>query len=173
MRSVYDPEAVLGHAVGPEAGIIQWRRYTQAHASITGEVLSLQVTHVDDGIGTVTLVAQCCLRVRISIDTFHALFPFAMHDANLVTKLVGKEVTYPTIKRYEFSPDGRIVSETVDADFVRGLMDAGCSLKEVVTLMARMAIQSDAMIEEVLDVDEESDVQLMPSAGPDERHVSV
>jgi hypothetical protein len=156
IRQVFHTTAIVGNTVGPEASIVQWRRYTQSHATMTAFVTSVEVlvshdvdgdSGIDDDI--VTVVAHCALRVRLSRETFKMMFPHVLSNEAFVQRLVGKEVTYDSVKRFQFSSEGRIVTESVDVDFVGGLMKAGCSLADIATLMGGAAITSDSMIVEV------------------------
>ncbi|KAJ0400372.1 hypothetical protein P43SY_000312 [Pythium insidiosum] len=141
---VMHPDAVVGAAIGPDASIQQWRLYSAAHHRIEGKVLR---THVSGSPGDLTVVAHCTLRVRISRDTVCMLFPHILHDEALVHRLVGQEVEYHAVKHFHFTPDGRIDRETVDVNFVEGLVRAGLALNDVMQLMSTAAITSDSMIE--------------------------
>ncbi|KAJ0396603.1 hypothetical protein ATCC90586_004065 [Pythium insidiosum] len=76
-------------------------------------------THVSGSPGDLTVVAHCTLR----------------------------EVEYHAVKHFHFTPDGRIDRETVDVNFVEGLVRAGLALNDVMQLMSTAAITSDSMIE--------------------------
>lgn len=154
LRQVIDPCALVGGSIGPEVSIEQWRRYTCVHSSVSCSIEKVEVAGPrDNPIAIVFAPLQACISMR----TLQALFPNAVQNDALVSKLVGRVLQYDTVKYYQFTDDGRIVVERVDVSFVSGLIGAGCTIPEIQMLLSHSPITVDSMID--TDVSQTQDLQ--------------
>lgn len=145
LHCAMDPDMQFGEAVGPEALLDQWKRYTRFHESMTVEVVGVEVSGEEDN---PLVTVRSDLHVVFSRATFDNVFPHVADNEELVRKFVGREVVYHGVNRFQFSPKGQIVVYDSDVGFVDALVEAGASVDDIALLMQQARIADESRIGE-------------------------
>lgn len=133
-----DPLLNFGTGVGAVALLDQWERYTTYHARFQITVESVSVAGSAEA---PIITVRSSLHVTLSRDTFKYIFPHIAANEELMSRHVGREVTYYGVNQFQFSEDGkRIVVYNSDVDFVNAFLAAGIGLTDVALLMQQARI---------------------------------
>lgn len=143
IRAIMDEDVMVGDNRGPNASIEQWRLYTLAQDLIRLEVQRVETVYFND-YAMINVHVNC--HFRFYHNTFELMFPGACQNLELVNKFLHREVMYRAVFHYQFTDEGKILSESVEGDFVQGFLEAGCLLEDIAVLMRFCVITSSYLI---------------------------
>lgn len=144
LRQIVDPDVVYGSLVGVEALITQWLRHTASYAKFEIEVGRAEC--IADGNANPVVMIQTKAHGQFSRESFPVMFPFAEGREDLIQAVVDKDLTLECVTWFEFSESGRIITYTVQVNYVEALVMAVGSVRLVAELMELSVVTPDSVL---------------------------
>uniref|UniRef100_K3WNP3 BZIP domain-containing protein n=1 Tax=Globisporangium ultimum (strain ATCC 200006 / CBS 805.95 / DAOM BR144) TaxID=431595 RepID=K3WNP3_GLOUD len=158
LSSVMEQDVAFGEVRGIPLLVDQWEKYTMFHDAFHFEVTSLEVIsgevkagtgENDDGDAVAPLpiiTIRANTHVRLSRMTIENVFPHLLGDEALLQKLIGLDVTYPSLNTFYFNPSGKIERYDVEVDFMGTFLRTVESVESTTHVLSHARIVKDHMI---------------------------
>lgn len=131
VHQVLAPDVVIGSVTGIQGYIDQWRLLQSSFANITNEARRIEVLGPDHD---PTVVVYSDLSARITEATFRHFFTRLDNNADLMGKLVGRDIVLPVTTRFYFTQDGKIREIDPELDYIAAFFNAGASTADLARL---------------------------------------
>ncbi|KAF1316970.1 hypothetical protein FI667_g15089, partial [Globisporangium splendens] len=158
LSSVMEADVAFGEVRGIPLLVDQWEKYTMFHDAFHFEVTSLEVIDGEvkadtgdnedgDGVAPLPIITiRANTHVRLSQTTIENVFPHLLGDEALLDKLIGLDVTYPSLNTFYFNASGKIERYDVEVDFMGTFLRTVQSLESTTHVLSRARIVKDHMI---------------------------
>ncbi|GAB9474808.1 hypothetical protein Gpo141_00011925 [Globisporangium polare] len=143
MNAAMERDVGFGEYGGIATVMDQWRRYSQWHALLSFELVSVEIS----GPERAPIVAtKGQLRTRYSRKTIENVFPHILGNEPLIQRLIGTEIVYPCQNLFYFSEEGRVQRYDVEASFAEAMVNALGNTEDAALLLGQALIQQQHMM---------------------------
>lgn len=143
INAMMEPDVGFGDYRGINTIMDQWKRYSQWHALLSLELVSVEIS----GLESAPIIAtKCRLRTRYSRKTIENVFPHIMGNEPLIQRLISKEIMYPCQNLFYFTEKGRVQRYDVEGSFAEAMVNALGNTEEAALLLDQALIKKQHMM---------------------------
>lgn len=143
VNAMMEPDVGFGDYRGIGIIMDQWKRYSQWHALLSLELVSVEISGPESA---PIIATKGRLRTRYSRKTIENVFPHVMGNEPLIQLLIGKEIMYPCQSLFYFTEEGRVQRCDVEASFAEAMVNALGSTEDAALLLGQALIQKQHMM---------------------------
>ncbi|TMW67653.1 hypothetical protein Poli38472_011273 [Pythium oligandrum] len=158
LRSIMSEDIVTGDLVGIEAALMQWRFFTFTNANLRVEIKHVDIHGPEED---PSVEISSVMHFITQPTTLILTFPGAEADPELMEKFSSVHLAVPVLTRFQFTPEGTISYEEVNADIISGYRDAGFSLTDISKLMKYSAISAKSTMHRDTILDSNADESIV------------